>query len=173
MDGDDKFFSKKLNYLNKLTEKKKIFFNQDVPNLYFQNIKKIKSLKIKNYKKSFLFEFFINNWPQIYGTSSILIKSNLLRVFFKKAKPFKWPLLAIDIQLLIFCKIFYDVTNYGNSLTLKRIHGRNLGDKYLKLFSRKFWIRRNMQFKYNSFLRKKNIINIDYLFTNLICKIIK
>ena len=135
--------------------------------------KKIKSLKIKNYKKSFLFEYFINNWPQIYGTSSILIKSNLLSSFFKKAKPFKWPLLAIDIQLLIFCNIFYDVTNYGNSLTLKRIHGRNLGDKYLKLFSRKFWIRRNMQFKYNSFLRKKNIINIDCLFTNLICKIIK
>ena len=173
MDGDDKFSSKKLKFLNKLTEKKKIFFNQDIPNLYFQNSKTIKSLKIKNYKKNYLFEYFINNWPQIYGTSSILIKSNLLSSFFKKAKPFKWPLLAIDIQLLIFCKIFYDVTNYGNSLTLKRIHGRNLGDKYLKLFSRKFWIRRNMQFKYNSFLRKKNIVNIDCLFTNLICKIIK
>lgn len=173
MDGDDKFSSKKLTYLNNLSEKKKIFFNQDIPNLYFQKIEKIKSLKIKNYKKKFLFQRFINNWPQVYGTSSILINSNLLNSFFEKAKPFKWPLLAIDIQLLIFCKIFYNVTNYGNSLTLKRIHSRNLGNKYLKLFSRKFWIRRNMQFKYNSFLRKKNIINIDCLFTNLICRIIK
>ena len=41
------------------------------------------------------------------------------------------------------------------TVNLKKNHGRNLGDKYLKLFSRKFWIRRNMQFKYNSFLRKK------------------
>ena len=41
MDGDDKFSSKKLKFLNKLTEKKKIFFNQDIPNLYFQNSKKL------------------------------------------------------------------------------------------------------------------------------------
>ncbi len=168
MDGDDRFSPEKLKYLNDLTEKKKILFNQDIPNLYFQKTKKKNSLKIKNYKKNFLFKFFFNNWPQIFGTSSILIKSTLLNRYFKKAKPFKWPLLAVDIQLLIFCNMFNYVTSYGNSLTLKRVHSQSVGDKYLNLFSRRFWIRRNMQFNYYFSLNKNKKNSLDYLLTKFI-----
>ena len=91
----------KLSKLNNLVTKKKVFFNQDNPTLSTDNL----VLKKKNYKDNYFFKIFINNWPQIYGTSSILVKRNILEKFFKEAKPFRWKYLAIDAQLAIFCNV--------------------------------------------------------------------
>ena len=167
MDGDDYFNNKKLYSLNKLIDKKKIFFNQDNPTLIKNNLIIYKNIDKKKYKNNFLFNIFVNDWPQVYGTSSILIKKEILQIFFKKAKPFTWKYLAIDAQLAIFCKINFRVTEYFGSITKKNIHDKNLGNDYLGLFRKKFWVRRYMQHKYYMYIKKEKKINIDYIFTTI------
>lgn len=173
MDGDDKFKKNKLIYLNKLINAKKIKINQDLPLIEYVKKNKTKILKVKKYKRFKIFQRYINQWPQIYGTSSILIYSNILKKFFKKAKPFNWPLLAIDVQLLIFCSIFFKISYFGETLTTKKIHNNNLGEKYLSIFKKIFWIRRKMQYEYYFFLLKKRFFTLDYAITKLIYSIIK
>ena len=94
-----------------LLDKKNIFFNQDNPALIKNNSIISKKIKKKLYKNNFLFNVLINDWPQIYGTSSILIKRKILEKFFKTSKPFRWKYLAIDAQLAIFCKINFKINN--------------------------------------------------------------
>ena len=177
MDGDDCFSKNKLYFLDKLINKKKIFFNQDNPMLVEKNFTISKKIKKKRYKLNYLFKQFINDWPQIYGTSSILVRRKVLKTFFKKAKPFNWKYLAIDAQLSIFCKINYDISSDLKHLTKKNIHNNNLGNQYLNLFSKKFWIRRYMQHNYYSFIKKKQTLTFDFILTAIsyyflkICKI--
>jgi len=165
MDGDDYFNKKKLSQLDKLTNKKTIFFNQDNPTLIKNKLILKEKIKYKKYKNNILFNSFINSWPQIYGTSSILVKKSVLKKFFKKAKPFNWKYLAIDAQLAIFCKINFKVTNIYEKITNKTIHDKNLGREYLHLLKKKFWVRRYMQHKYYAFIKKENIFTLDFIFT--------
>ena len=168
MDGDDFFNKKKLFKLNELTRKKNIFFNQDNPALIKNNSIISKKIKKKLYKNNFLFNVLINDWPQIYGTSSILIKRKILEKFFKTSKPFRWKYLAIDAQLAIFCKINFKIKNYFENITKKNIHVKSLGNEYLNILNKNFWLRRSMQHKYCAFIKKENKINIDFIFTNII-----
>ncbi len=162
MDGDDFFKKNKLSLLNKLTSEKKFTFNQDNP-IIVKNNKILKnSLSIKHYKKNFFFRKIINNWPQVYGTSSITIEKNVLKKFFKDAYPFNWHYLAIDIQLILFCEINYKIQNYINQVTFKNIHSNNLGVSYMNVLKAKFWKRRLMQHKFYNFLNKKTTLNLDY-----------
>tara|TARA_B100001063_G_C16763306_1_gene557183 strand:- start:1719 stop:2504 length:786 start_codon:yes stop_codon:yes gene_type:complete len=169
LDGDDKFDKNKLLKLDKLINKKKILCNQDLPIIFNKNFSK--KLKIKTYKIR-LFKFFLNDWPQIYGTSSITVKRNILKVFFNKAKPFKWSLLAIDAQIILFCKKYYEQTNYLSKITYKRMHENNLGEDYLNIFKKKFWLRRKMQFEFSKFINDKNKFSIDYFITKIICTLL-
>jgi glycosyltransferase involved in cell wall biosynthesis len=173
MDGDDYFSKKKLYFLDKLINKKKIFFNQDNPVLIKDNFIFGKKIKKKVYKLNYLFKLFINDWPQIYGTSSILVRRKLLETFFKKAKPFKWKFLAIDAQLSIFCKINYDISSNLENLTKKIIHNNNLGTKYLNIFNKKFWVRRYMQHKYYFFIKKNRTLSLDFILTAVVYYFLK
>ena len=168
MDGDDFFNKKKLLKLNKLTNKKNIFFNQDNPKLIKNNLLIRKKIRKKIYKNNFLFNILVNDWPQIYGTSSILIKRKILEKFFKTSRPFKWKYLAIDAQLAIFCKINFKIKEYFENKKKKNIHTKNLGNKYLNVLKKNFWLRRSMQHKYYAFIKKENKINIDFIFTMII-----
>ncbi len=168
LDGDDEFDKKKLIYFSNLCSRQTIIFNQDLPVLKNIYTNKRKLMKIKKYKNSNFFKKNIILWPQVYGTSSILIKSEVLRKFFNQAKPFSWPLLAIDIQLLIFCYLKYRISNIGKGLTIKKIHNNNLGAVYLNIFKKIFWKRRNMQFNYYFSLNKNKKYSLDYLLTKFI-----
>ena len=53
-------------------------------------------------------------------------------------------------------------------LTMKRVHNANLDKTFSNLISISFWKRRKMQIEYDFFLKKKNIINLDYLITKII-----
>ena len=162
MDGDDFFKKNKLSFLNKLIIKKKVIFNQDNPSIIRNNKILKKKLNIKHYKKNFFFKKLINNWPQVYGTSSITIEKNILKKFFRKANPFDWHYLAIDIQLILFCYINYKIESCINQITFKNIHNNNLGVSYMNVFKAKFWKRRFMQHKFYNFLNKKTTLNLDY-----------
>ena len=165
MDGDDYFHNKKLYFLNRLINNKKILCNQDNPSLIKDGHLIKKNIREKKYKNNILFNTFFNNWPQIYGTSSIVVKKKILETFFKRAKPFNWKYLAIDAQLIIFCKINFKITKNLKNITKKRIHNKNLGNAYVSLFKKKFWIRRYMQHQYYTFLTKKKMINFDTIIT--------
>jgi glycosyltransferase involved in cell wall biosynthesis len=176
MDGDDFFKRNKLSRLKKILNKKKISFNQDNPIIIRNKLIDIKSIKIKKYKENYLFNLFINEWPQIYGTSSIVVKKEVLKMFFKKAKPFNWKHLAIDVQLALFCKINFKISSNLQNLTKKNMHNNNLGEEYLKgyyLLIKKFWIRRFMQHKYYFFLRKEYKFSLDFLFTAVVYYLLK
>ncbi len=62
MDGDDYFSKNKLYFLDKLINKKKIFFNQDNPMLVEKNFTISKKIK-KTVKKYYMHlpSFFLNN----------------------------------------------------------------------------------------------------------------
>lgn len=171
LDGDDTFNKNKLSQLDKISKKKKLFCNQDLPILFNKNYKK-KMFK-KRYKNKFFTKYLLNDWPQIYGTSSIIVKKDILNLFLNKAKPLKWKYIAIDAQLLLFCKKNLMQSNYLEGLTFKRLHGENLGSSYMNIFKKKFWERRNMQYNYNEYLGVNDKINLDYIATKTIYFIFK
>ena len=101
LDGDDIFNKDKLSKINNLINKHKITCNQDCPIIV--NDSKKYFHKIKNYKYNFFYKLFINDWPQIYGTSSIVVRKDIIKKFFYIARPYNWKFLAIDAQLILFC----------------------------------------------------------------------
>jgi len=169
LDGDDKFSDQKLRELFRFLNKDKFKVNQDIPSL-FGNTKIIKKNIKKEFKNNLLFRKIFIPWPQIFGSSSITVKTSILKDFFAKANPFKWNLLAIDAQLIIFCKINYKISDKLENLTFKRKHHKNLGDLYLNVFSKIFWKRRICQHKYYIFQKKNTSFNLDYFVTVLINK---
>ena len=171
LDGDDIFNKNKLTQLDKISKKRKIICNQDLPILFNENYKK-KMFK-KEYKNKFFTKYLLNNWPQIYGTSSILVRKDILKLFLKKAKPLKWKYIAIDAQLILFCNRYLIHSHYLEGLTFKRLHEKNLGSSYMNIFKRKFWDRRYMQFNYSKYLGVNIKINLDYIITKTIYFIFK
>ena len=167
LDGDDKFSDKKLNKLTECIKSNDIIFNQDIPFLVYENGKKI-NLRIKKYKQNNIFRKLIIDWPQIYGTSSITVKKSILKSFFNKSDPYKWKYLAIDVQLILFCSINFEIYNQLDQITFKRKHDRNLGDVYLNIFSKIFWKRRKCQHDFYYFLKKKRVYNLDYFITYMV-----
>lgn len=166
LDGDDEFNKDKLSKINSLVNNKKIICNQDCP-LIVKGFKK-NLHTIKKFKHNFFYRLFINDWPQIYGTSSIVVKKDVLKKFFNIAKPFKWKLLAIDAQLILFCKVKYNISFNLKGITYKNLHDNNLGTSYLYIFTKKFWFRRNMQHIYYSFIKKRINFNLDFFITKII-----
>ena len=167
LDGDDKFSNEKLRKLDEYIKNNNIVFNQDIPILAYENNKK-ENLKVKKFKKNNIFKKLIINWPQIYGTSSITIKKDVLQNFFYKCNPYEWKYLAIDVQLILFCSIIFKVDNKLDLITIKRKHDKNLGDIYLNIFSKIFWKRRKCQHDFYNFLKGKKNYNLDYFITYLI-----
>ena len=51
---------------------------------------------------------------------------------------------------------------------MKRIHNANLDKTFSNLISTSFWKRRKMQIEYDFFLKKKNVLNLDYIITTII-----
>ena len=167
LDGDDKFSDKKLYDLNEYIKSNDIIINQDIPFLVYEDGKKI-NFEIKKYKQNNIFRNLIIHWPQIYGTSSITVKKNILENFLNKSEPYKWKYLAIDVQLILFCSINFKIHNELNQITFKRKHDGNLGDMYLNIFSKIFWKRRKCQHDFYYFLKKKRVYNLDYFITWMI-----
>tara|TARA_Y100000590_G_scaffold113826_1_gene129697 strand:+ start:1161 stop:1946 length:786 start_codon:yes stop_codon:yes gene_type:complete len=172
LDGDDKFSKKKLKQLSYILKDEKIDINQDLPTIFSKNIK-IEQTKIKNYKNNDIFKKTIIDWPQIYGTSTITIKKKILKLFFKKTKPFKWKYLAIDAQLILFCSNFFNIKSKLNKITFKRKHEKNLDETFSNLMTKAYWIRRKMQLDLNLSIKKKNTFNLDFFITNFMFFIVR
>ena len=166
LDGDDKFSKFKLSKLFKKYTKSKIQIIQDIPILFSKYFKK-KGV-IKNYKKNILFRRLFVSWPQVFGTSTISCNREILNKFFKEGKPFDYKFLAIDVKLIMFATHRYSVINNFEGITLKRMHNKNLDKTYSNLLTSSFWLRRNMQIKYDYLLKRKMILNLDFFITRII-----
>ena len=166
LDGDDKFSSFKLTKLFNKYKKSKIQIVQDIPILFSKDSKK-KSV-IKNYKKNIFFQRVFVSWPQVFGTSTISCTKEILNKFFKEGRPFDYKFLAIDVKLIMFASHKFDLINDFEGVTFKRMHNKNLDKRYSNLFSSSFWLRRNMQMKYDYYLKKKVVFNLDYFVTKMI-----
>ncbi|MBD1161560.1 glycosyltransferase family 2 protein [Pelagibacterales bacterium SAG-MED15] len=166
LDGDDKFKKSKLKKLSIFFKKNQYILNQDIPIIFTGRSKYLE--KIKSIKNNFFFKKLFINWPQIFGTSTITCNREILELFFKVAKPFKWKYLAIDAKIMLFARYKFGIKNEFHGITFKRKHSRNLDETFSNFFSIFFWKRRKMQLDYNHFLTKKRTINIDYVVTNLI-----
>jgi len=176
LDGDDYFSSKKLKIINNLIKKNINFIcNQDRPVLINENNKnEMKKPSKKFYKNYKLFKLLINNWPQVYTTSSITVKKDILNNFFKNTNPFKWKFLAIDILLIIYCNVYYSFFDYGENITYKSINETSLDDRYANYFNKKYWIRRSEQHNYYlSLNNKKKFKGLDYYLTKFLIYLIK
>ena len=168
MDGDDYFKKDKLSNIYKKYDLKKNLLLQD-EYIHFNETNKTKSKHIKKtYKRSLLYNKFINFWPEIHGTSSLSGNMNVLKSFFKVISLNKWNLLAIDVLIVLYClnnnKLFFN----NEILTIKSIGDNNLGDRY-KIMNKNYWLRRNQQILYWESISKKVIFNTD----KVICKFIK
>ncbi len=144
LDGDDKFKSKKIKFLSRLSLKK----NQ----LYLHNHEIIhKNIMInysnKFYKKFLIYKKLFNDWPEKVNTSSILIPGNLLKNFYKKSKPYNWKYLAIDIQLVLFYFYKNKFKYIDEVLTEKVENINNLDKKFSNYIKKIYWIRRMEQHK--------------------------
>ena len=166
LDGDDKFSKDKLKKLANIIENKKTCLIQDVPTIFSRSFKK--NSNIKKYKSNFFFKKIIIDWPQIFGTSTITCRKDILKIFFKLGKPFSCEYLAIDVKLVIFVEYFYNIKNKLHEITFKRKHGKNLDDTYSNFFSKSFWIRRNMQHHYKLLITKRRTYNLDYFITKVV-----
>ena len=123
---------------------------------------------IKNYKKNIFFQRVFVSWPQVFGTSTISCTKEILNKFFNEGRPFDYKFLAIDVKLIMFASHKFDVINDFEGVTFKRIHNKNLDKRYSNLFSSSFWLRRNMQMRYDYYLKKKVVFNLDYFVTKMI-----
>ena len=152
LDGDDKFKTKKIKYLNKLSLKKNKLYLHNHEILY-KNI--IINYSNKFYKKFLIYKKLFNDWPEKVNTSSILISGNLLKNFYKKSKPYNWKYLAIDIQLVLF--YFYkNKFNFVDEVLTEKIENiNNLDKKFSNYIKKIYWIRRMEQHELTKILSGK------------------
>jgi glycosyltransferase involved in cell wall biosynthesis len=167
LDGDDYFLKNKLSYIAQHLKKK---FLMDCPIIFDEySKKKIGKIKVNQFKKNFLYKLFINNWPSISCTSGISIEKKIVENFFKETNPFIWKNLAIDIQLSIYVNLRYKIYYIKKNLTYKSDNKKNLDKTYASYFTKKFWIRRMEQHKFNLMINKKiKFKGFDYYLTILI-----
>lgn len=166
LDGDDKFDKSKLKKLSNIFKKNNLTLNQDIP-IIFSNFVKYQE-RLKRFKINSMYRNLIICWPQIFGTSTLACHRDILKLFFKTGKPFKWEYLAIDVKLVLFAMSKFNFNNRFEGITLKRKHDRNLDKTFSNIFTSFFWKRRMMQIEYNYFLTNKKVRNLDFLITKLV-----
>ena len=89
-----------------------------------------------------LYKFLFNDWPEKINTSSILLSSKALKKFYRRANPYQWNYLAIDVQLVLYFYYRNKFVFLNEILTLKRENINNLDKRYSNYFSKIYWSRR-------------------------------
>ena len=168
LDGDDLFSKKKLITLQNLNLNKDRVYLHDHKIIIGRTL--THSTSHKKYKKLFLYKFLFNDWPEKINTSSILLSSKTLKIFYKKTNPYRWKYLAIDVQLVLYFYYKKKFVFLNEILTLKRENINNLDKKYSNYLSKIYWLRRLEQ--HNMTKRNSGRNNIfDRLITIIFLKI--
>lgn len=166
LDGDDFFHSNKLNEINNIFNKdRKICFVQDIIKIRKEN----KLINFDVNRKPLFFEV----WPKFYPTSSMSVRKNYLKNFFKFDK-MSYDLLEIDFRLY-----FYSLYKSKNSFFLNRVltyysvDNFGISSKFVK-FSRTWFKKRFQAHDYlkNIILNKSYPYKIDFFLTSLIMRIL-
>lgn len=169
LDGDDLM---KKNKIKSIVEKYSSSSLLIMDNYYdLKNSYLIKN-RINSYRTSIIYRKVVNSWPKNVATSAISIDRKLLNNFFNKINFYKYEHLAIDILLVIYCYSENKFINLNKFLTIKKISKDSVDLKYQGFLNELFWIRRKEQHSYYKLLNKNNYLNIDYIITLFINKII-
>jgi hypothetical protein len=165
LDGDDFFFKNKLSSISKLINDNTVY--HDLPIYFFEKNKLKKKAKVFFFKKYFIYNKLINNWPVVMGTSCLFTSRKILNKFFKNKNNFKYNYLAIDIKLAIFSKKIYEYKFINKHLTCKSVNDYNLDFSFNNFFSKIYWTRRNQQFNYSKSLSSFEF-NVNFIITKII-----
>ncbi len=167
MDGDDFYKTNKLQKIHNKYDLKQQKLLMDKHDIYYESKKKKYKHNLKVYKEKILYKNFINFWPEIYGTSSLSGNMKILGFFFKNLDLKKWNFLAIDALIILHCINKKQFFLNNEILTIKSLGNNNLGKKY-KIFTKKYWKRRNQQIKYWEMISGYKIYNFDKLISKFV-----
>ena len=160
LDGDDTFYKKKVEILNKMIKFEKIMI---LDNFYIsENYKKFKK-KPLDFKKNYFFRKILNDWPKNVCTSAITINKELLIKFYNEINFRKYKYLAIDILLAIYSNKKQKLIKTNQFLTQKIEVNGSLDKNFIGLSNKFYWFRRLEQHNYNFSFGKKNYLSFDYL----------
>jgi len=161
LDSDD-FFLK--NKISRLTN----FFIKNNHVKFIQEIENESSIKTN---------FIFSRWPKFSPTSCISVDRKYFKEFIKhnNLHKDKYPNVWLDFRICAYS--FFKKKNfftYVKKCTFyNSFHGNNISNKYPK-FSKEWFFRRYFSHKYINSLKKINFsLNIDFIFTKFIYKIIK
>ena len=170
LDGDDTFYKKKVETLNKIINIKKIMildnFNISKNNKKFRK----KSLDFKN---NYFFRKTFNDWPKNVCTSAITINKQLLIKFFNEIDFRNYKYLAIDILLAIYSNKMHKLMKINHYLTEKKELDGSVDKDFKGLKNKFYWFRRLEQHNYNFSFGKKNYLSLDYLISFIFSFILK
>ena len=170
LDGDDLFNKKKIETISKLLKLKNVMILDEYK--ITSNQKKF-TRKIKSYKENFYFKELVNDWPKDVCTSAISIKKSLLLNFFNTINFKRYNFLAIDILLAIYCNKKDKLLRINKNLTYKVDTLNSVDKSFIGLLNKYYWLRRMEQHIYNMHIKKKKYLSVDFLFTYIICFLIK
>ena len=170
LDGDDTYKKNKVKKVMNSIKNKKILFLDN----YELNKDRISQInKIYKFKNSNLYKTVINAWPKGVCTSCIALDKNLLNEFFKKIEIKKFNYLAVDILLIIYCDIKYQVIKSTKTLTKKYYVKDSVDSSYVGFFNKYYWFRRSEQHDFYTYINKGIKINLDFLLTKSINFLLK
>jgi glycosyltransferase involved in cell wall biosynthesis len=163
LDGDDYFKLNKIQSINNFFKNQKLIVLND----YVTKINsKLIYYKKKNYKSNFLYKKLFNSWPDKICTSSLVISSDLLNVFFKKYVIASNNYIAIDVILILFF-LKKKFRFCDKILTVKDNSYSGVDKNFSYVFSKIYWLRRKEQHTfYNNYNKKE--ISIE----KIICQVI-
>ena len=170
LDGDDTYKKNKVKKVMNSIKNKEILFLDN----YELNKGRINQInKIYQFKNSNLYKTLINAWPKGVCTSCIALDKNLLNNFFKKIEIKKFNYLAIDILLVIYCDIKYQVIKSTKTFTKKYYIKDSVDSSYVGFFNKYYWFRRSEQHDFYTYINKGIKINLDFLLTKSINFLLK
>lgn len=161
LDSDDYFYPKKISTVSKLfLSDQKINFIQNFP----KNI---------HYSKSSP----ISRWPSFYPTSCLSVRRNFFKEFINFEKKLKKKYLNVWMDFRLSAFAFFKTNNlFTTSKSLTYYEQNLLGNQSKKFpkYSYSWFLRRFYSHLYvNEIIGRKYKFSLDYILTNIICKILK
>jgi glycosyltransferase involved in cell wall biosynthesis len=163
LDSDD-FFTK-----NKINTVVRYFLNNkndnivmDKPIIFFNKTKKFKFIKRRRATS-------LIPWPRFSPQSCISIRREYLLKIYRTISIKKFPTIWFDFRIIIFTFIKYKKIPAINKFLTFYQQSENSASTVYKLFSKKWWLRRNEAHDYfnyiNKKINKKKYYSLDFFFT--------
>jgi glycosyltransferase involved in cell wall biosynthesis len=163
LDSDDFFTKNKINTIVRyFLNNKNDNIVMDKPIIFFNKIKKFKSLKKRR-------ETSLIPWPRFSPQSCISIRREYLLKIYRTISIKKFPTIWFDFRIIIFTFIKHKKVSAINKFLTFYQQSENSASAVYKLFSKKWWLRRNEAHDYFNYINQKinktKYYSLDFFFT--------